>query len=121
MERPAPRNARALHACLLVLKEHDFDAAPAPVGLTADGCEQLTFIPGDVALPPLPDWAVTSSALGPMGSLLRRLHETSAAVAVDTRAQRPPGLADPEGERCGATTMCARQYAPSGKWSSSGV
>ncbi|MFJ2203565.1 aminoglycoside phosphotransferase family protein [Streptomyces violaceusniger] len=99
VERPAPRNARALHAYLLALKEHGFDAAPTPVGLTADGREQLTFIPGGVALPPFPDWAMTSSALASVGSLLRRLHESSAAVAVDTRAEWPSDLADPEGGR----------------------
>ncbi|GAA3242429.1 hypothetical protein GCM10020256_66340 [Streptomyces thermocoprophilus] len=113
VERPAPRNAHALHAYLLALKEHGFDAAPAPVGLTADGHEYLTFIPGEVALPPFPDWAMTSSALESVGSLLRRLHETSAAIAVDTRAEWPPDLADPEGERCCATTMCARRTSSS--------
>lgn len=89
VERPAPRNAPALHGCLLVLKEHGFDGAPVPVGLTADGREQLTFVPGDVALPPFPDWAMTSSALESVGGLLRRLHDTSAAVAVDLRAEWP--------------------------------
>ncbi len=108
VERPAPRNARALHAYLLALKEHGFDAAPAPVGLTADGHEQLTFIPGDVALPPFPDWAMTSSALESVGILLRRLHETSAAVAVDTRAEWPPDLADPEG----GTMLCHNDVCP---------
>lgn len=108
VERPAPRNARALHAHLLALKEQGFDAAPAPVGLTADGHEQLTFIPGDVALPPFPDWAMTSSALASVGSLLRRLHETSAAVTVDTRAEWPPDLADPEG----GTMLCHNDVCP---------
>ncbi|WP_234044854.1 aminoglycoside phosphotransferase family protein [Streptomyces adelaidensis] len=108
VERPAPRNARDLHAYLLELKEHGFDAAPAPVGLTADGHEQLTFIPGDVALPPFPDWAMTSSALESVGSLLRRLHETSAAVAVDTRAEWSPDLADPEG----GTMLCHNDVCP---------
>ncbi len=89
VERPAPRNARALHAYLLALKEHGFDAAPVPVGLTADGREQLTFIPGDVALPPFPDWAMTKTALESVGSLLRRLHESGTAVAVDTDAEWP--------------------------------
>ncbi|WP_018546760.1 aminoglycoside phosphotransferase family protein [Streptomyces sp. LaPpAH-108] len=97
VERPAPRNARALHAHLLALREHGFDAAPVPVGLTADGRERLTFMPGDVALPPFPDWAMTRSALASVGSLMRRLHEISAAVAVDTRAEWPGDLADPEG------------------------
>ncbi|MGA4843276.1 phosphotransferase [Streptomyces sp. G45] len=108
VERPAPRNARTLHAHLLALREHGFDAAPAPVGLTADGREQLTFIPGDVALPPFPDWAMTSSALASVGSLLRRLHETSATVAVDPRAEWPQDLADPEG----GTMLCHNDVCP---------
>lgn len=108
VERPAPRNARALHAHLLGLKEHGFDAAPTPLGLTADGREQLTFIPGDVALPPFPAWAMTSSALESVGSLLRRLHEASAAVEVDTRAEWAWDLADPEG----GTMLCHNDVCP---------
>lgn len=108
VERPAPRNARALHACLRALREHGFDAAPAPVGLTPDGREQVTFIPGDVALPPYPDWAMTNAALASVGSLLRRLHEAGAAVAVDTRAEWPRDLADPEG----GTTLCHNDVCP---------
>lgn len=108
VERPAPRNARALHAHLRALKEHGFDAAPVPVGLTADGREQLTFIPGDVALPPFPDWAMTKAVLESVGSLLRRLHATGAAVAVDTRAEWPRDLADPEG----GTTLCHNDVCP---------
>ncbi|MEV5683591.1 phosphotransferase [Streptomyces sp. NPDC052164] len=97
VERPAPRNARVLHAYLLALKEHGFDAAPTPVGLTGGGREQLTFIPGDVALPPFANWAMTKAALESVGSLLRRLHEASAAIEVDTRAGWPGDVADPEG------------------------
>ncbi|MFE5241122.1 MULTISPECIES: phosphotransferase [unclassified Streptomyces] len=108
VERPAPRNAHALHAYLLALKEHGFDAAPAPVALTGDGREQLTFIPGDVALPPFADWAMTKTALESVGRLLRRLHETSAAIKVDTRAGWPEDLADPEG----GTMLCHNDVCP---------
>ncbi|MFI5675030.1 phosphotransferase [Streptomyces cellulosae] len=97
VERPAPDHAHALHAHLLALKEHGFDAAPTPVGLTADGRERLTFIPGDVALPPFPPWALTTTALESVGILLRRLHEAGATVAVDTDVEWPRDLADPEG------------------------
>ncbi|MFB8090234.1 phosphotransferase [Streptomyces sp. NPDC055992] len=97
VERPAPRNAPALHAHLRALRARGFDAAPVPVGLTADGREQLTFLPGDVALPPFPDWAMTRSTLASVGSLLRRLHDAGAAVTVDPRADWPRELADPEG------------------------
>ncbi|MFF0385088.1 phosphotransferase [Streptomyces sp. NPDC004286] len=108
VERPAPRNARALHPYLLALREHGFDAAPAPVALTGDGREQLTFIPGDVALPPFPDWAMTEAALASVGSLLRRLHEAGAAVPVDTRADWPRDLADP----AGGTLLCHNDVCP---------
>ncbi|MFS4092948.1 aminoglycoside phosphotransferase family protein [Streptomyces sp. AF1A] len=108
VERPAPRTARALHAYLLALKEYGFDGAPAPVGLTADGREQLTFIPGDVALPPFPDWAMTKTALESVGSLLRRLHESSASVAVDADAEWPRDLADP----AGGTMLCHNDVCP---------
>lgn len=108
VERPAPRTARALHVHLLALKEHGFDAAPTPVRLTTDGREQLTFIPGDVALPPFPRWAMTQTALRSVGSLLRRLHEAGAAVPIDTRAAWPRDLADP----AGGTMLCHNDVCP---------
>ncbi|MFI6650374.1 phosphotransferase [Streptomyces sp. NPDC050529] len=108
VERPAPRTARALHAHLLALREQGFDGAPTPLGLTADGREQLTFIPGDVALPPFPRWVMTQTALRSVGSLLRRLHEVSESVAVDTCVEWPRALADPEG----GTMLCHNDVCP---------
>lgn len=108
VERPAPRNAPALHAYLLALKERGFEAAPTPVGLTEDGREQLSFIPGDVALPPFPAWVMTKTALESVGRLLRRLHEASGAVTVETSAGWPRGLADPEG----GTMLCHNDLCP---------
>ncbi|MDI9832885.1 aminoglycoside phosphotransferase family protein [Streptomyces sp. KAU_LT] len=108
VDRPAPPNARALHAYLLALKRQGFDGAPTPVSLTADGREQLTFLPGDVALPPFPAWAMTSTALKSVGSLLRRLHETNATLAIDSAAEWPRDLADPEG----GTMLCHNDVCP---------
>ncbi|WP_331760270.1 aminoglycoside phosphotransferase family protein (plasmid) [Streptomyces sp. NBC_01471] len=108
VERPAPPTARALHAHLRALKEHGFDAAPTPVRLTTEGREQLTYVPGDVALPPLPRWAMTETALRSVGSLLRRLHDAGAAITVDTRAAWPQALADPEG----GTMLCHNDVCP---------
>lgn len=108
VERPASRNAHALHAHLLALKEHGFDAAPTPVGLTADGREQLTFIPGDVALPPFPPWVLTTTALESVGTLLRRLHEVSVTIAVDADVEWPQDLSDPEG----GTMVCHNDVCP---------
>ncbi|WP_416966647.1 phosphotransferase [Streptomyces sp. 4F14] len=108
VERPAPRNAPALHAYLRALKTHGFDAAPTPVALTADGRERLTFVPGDVPLPPFPDWAMTASALSSVGSLLRRLHESSSAVPVAPGTEWPSDLADPQG----GTMVCHNDVCP---------
>jgi hypothetical protein len=102
VDRPAPPHARTVHAHLLALRQHGFDAAPVPVRLTDDGREHLTFIPGDVALPPFPRWALTATALESLGKLLRRLHEAGAAVPVDTAADWPRALADPQG----GTVLC---------------
>ncbi|MFC4032445.1 phosphotransferase enzyme family protein [Streptomyces polygonati] len=108
VERPAPRNARAIHAHLLALKEQGFDAAPTPVRLTADGREQLTFISGDVAVPPFPRWAMTPAALRSVGALLRRLHDASARLPVEAGADWPRDLADPEG----GTILCHNDVCP---------
>ncbi|MFD3911627.1 phosphotransferase [Streptomyces sp. NPDC058603] len=108
VERPAPRTARALHTHLRALEEHGFDAAPTPVRLTEDGREQLTFIPGDVALPPFPRWVMTETALRSVGSLLRRLHDACTAIGVDAGAAWPRDLADPEG----GTMLCHNDICP---------
>ncbi|MGW5307651.1 phosphotransferase [Streptomyces griseoluteus] len=108
VERPAPRTAPALHAHLLALQEQGFDAAPRPVRLTADGREQLTFMPGDVALPPFPRWVMTETALRSVGSLLRRLHDAGTAIEVDPCAEWPRSLADP----AGGTMLCHNDVCP---------
>lgn len=108
VERPAPPTARALHAHLLALEEHGFDAAPRPVDLTANGREQLTFIPGEVALPPFPRWVMTETALRSVGNLLRRLHDASSAIAVDACGEWPRSLADP----AGGTMLCHNDVCP---------
>ncbi|MFJ7299238.1 phosphotransferase [Streptomyces sp. NPDC099088] len=108
VERPAPPHAPALHAYLRALKKLGFDAAPTPVDLSTDGREQLTFVPGDVALPPYPRWVMTDAALASVGSLLRRLHESSAAVEVDPHVTWSDDLADPEG----GTMLCHNDVCP---------
>ncbi|MFG2601274.1 phosphotransferase [Streptomyces sp. NPDC048462] len=108
VERPAPRTARALHAHLVALDEQGFDAAPTPVALTADGRERLTYLHGDVPLPPFPRWAMTEAALRSVGSLLRRLHEAGGRIPVDRSAEWPRALSDPEG----GTLLCHNDVCP---------
>ncbi|MEU2565588.1 phosphotransferase [Streptomyces althioticus] len=108
VDRPAPRTAHALHPYLSALRRHGFDAAPVPVALTGDGREHLTYMPGDVALPPFPAWSMTAGALTSVGRLLRRLHEASAAVGVDPRTDWPSDLSDQEG----GTMLCHNDVCP---------
>ncbi|QEW04917.1 phosphotransferase [Microbacterium lushaniae] len=108
VERPAPSTAQALHAHLLALRAHGFDGAPVPLALTGTGREQLTFLPGDIPLSPHTDDAMTESALASVGSLLRRLHEVSAAVSFDASARWPHLLSDPEG----GAILCHNDVCP---------
>lgn len=108
VERPAPAHARVLHDRLRALRAHGFDGAPEPLGLTADGREQLEFVAGDVALPPFPDWALSDAALSSVGVLLRRLHTVSARIPLDTTAPWPRELADPDG----GTVLCHNDVCP---------
>ncbi len=102
VERPAPPNARAIHAHLKALADHGFDAAPTPVRISPAGREELSFVPGDVALTPYPAWALTETALYSVGALLRRLHEASADIPLDLSAGWASDLADPQG----GTLLC---------------
>ncbi len=108
VERPAPRNAQAIHAYLIALRERGFDGGPMPISLIPEGREELTFVPGDVALPPFPRWVMTATALRSVGGLLRRLHEASALVPLDATADWARDLADP----LGGTMLCHNDVCP---------
>ncbi|WP_226961928.1 MULTISPECIES: phosphotransferase [Streptomyces] len=98
VDRPAPPQAKALHAHLAALRAGGFDGVPEPLAIGPDGREQLGFVPGDVPLPPFPDWAMTEAALRSVGALLRRLHGASAALPPpDASTGWSTELADPEG------------------------
>ena len=51
---------------------------------------------------------MTETALRSVGSLLRRLHDAGAAIAVDARAEWPRSLADP----AGGTMLCHNDVCP---------
>ncbi|MFI1524509.1 phosphotransferase [Kitasatospora cineracea] len=97
VERPAPAHAGALHAFLTGLRAGGFPGAPLPAGPVADGRERLEFLPGDVALPPYPAWALSEDALVSVARLLRRWHAASARTPFDPAASWPADFADPEG------------------------
>lgn len=81
VERPAPPHAAALHAYLRALRDAGFEGAPEPIALDGDR-EVLSFVAGDVAIPPYPEWARGAETLASVGRLLRRMHDASAGLPI---------------------------------------
>jgi len=83
---------RAPRAMLLVLEHLErvgFDGCPRLLGQDELGRWMLTYIPGDVAVPPVPAWAASDATLESVGVLLRRFHDATATL------DPPAGLAWP--------------------------
>lgn len=84
--RPASPYTDTIQLFLRQLHQAGFRGAPLPAGRTPDGRERLTFIPGDVAIPPYPAWAQTAPALASVTTLLREFHAGAATVGVVAEA-----------------------------------
>ncbi len=78
VRRRAGSSRTAVRELLLHLESVGFDGAPRHLGTHDQGREILTWIDGDVPLPPYPAWALTDRALADLGGLIRRLHEATA-------------------------------------------
>ncbi|MDW5593945.1 phosphotransferase [Conexibacter stalactiti] len=97
VERPAGPYTDSVHALLRGLRAAGFDGAPLPVGRGPGPSETLSFIRGDVPLPPLPRWARGEAALRSVAALLRRCHEAAAGFRPPLGASWSTELADPHG------------------------
>jgi Phosphotransferase enzyme family len=97
VHRPSPPNAAAIHEFLRALPLHGFGGVPTPLRIGPDGREELGFVPGDVAVPPFPEWSTTDAVLAEVGALTRRFHDASQQLPVDTSVAWPRDLSDPEG------------------------
>ncbi|MFI1226979.1 MULTISPECIES: phosphotransferase [unclassified Streptomyces] len=107
VERPAPPHVALLHTHLRALRGQGFDGLPVPLGVSASGRrERLSYVHGEVAVPPHPDWTWTDEVLHSVGALLRRMHDTAAAVPFDRAAGWPADLADPEGATAPGALIC---------------
>ena len=94
--RPSNEHSASILEFLSELEASGFQGAPVPVRLETDGRERLRFIPGDVAIPPYPDWAQTDDSLRSIVELIRGLHDASVGVATD-HMRWSSEMADPEG------------------------
>ncbi len=79
VRRPQGPTSRASRAVLEHLERVGFEGAPRFLGIDDQGREVLRFIPGEAALAPDADWALTDEALVSVAELLRRYHEAVAS------------------------------------------
>jgi aminoglycoside phosphotransferase (APT) family kinase protein len=94
--RPSNPHSASIFKFLARLESAGFEGAPTPVAIEDDERERVEFIPGDVAVPPFPEWAQSDDALASVATLLRELHDASARV--DTSGLTwSAEMADPDG------------------------
>ena len=94
--RPSNEHSASILEFLSELAARGFVGAPLPVRLDDDGRERLRFIPGDVAIPPYPEWVQTDDSLTSTVVLIRDLHDASLGVATDGMTWSSE-MADPVG------------------------
>ena len=94
--RPASPYTPSIHRFLASLERSGFEGAPVPVGLDPGGRERLSFIDGDVPVPPYPDWAQSDSVLASAADLMRRFHTAASGFDPSPMAWNTE-LADPAG------------------------
>jgi hypothetical protein len=97
VRRPAAPSSAAVRSLLLHLEGVGFDGAPRFLGVDDGGRDVVTFIEGDVPLPPYPRWALTDAALGDLGRLLRSYHEATRDFDVSSASGWSDEWADPVG------------------------
>src|SRR5687768_1958609 len=97
VRRPAGPSSPAVRSLLQHLEDVGFDGAPRFLGVDEEGRDVLTFIEGDVALPPYPRWALTDDALGDLGRLLRSYHEATIGFDASSTTGWSDEWSDPVG------------------------
>lgn len=95
--RPTNAHTATIHDFLRHLHANGFTGVPEVVGIDEDGRERLTYIDGEVPVPPYPAWAQSDESLASIARLLRRFHDAAAGY------EPPPGstwsteMTDPSG------------------------
>ena len=97
VRRHAGPSGAAVRELLLHLEAVGFEGAPRHLGNDEQGREVLSWIDGDVPLPPYPAWSMTELALADLGSLVRRFHDATATFVPPATAEWAADWADPTG------------------------
>src|SRR5918998_5052211 len=79
VRRPRQPTSPSTWALFDHLERVGFDGAPRFLGVDDRGREMLSFIPGEAAIEPFKEWALTDEALVSVAELLRRYHDAAAS------------------------------------------
>lgn len=99
VRRPIGDNTPLVHALLRHLESVGFDGAPRLLGIDTAGREVLTYVAGEVAGRPRPDWIAHERRLASVAELLRRYDDAAAGFVMPegVRAfQGLPSVSDPD-------------------------
>lgn len=96
VRRPASPFTDAIFALFAHLHDVGFEGVPRPLGRDDQDREVLTYIEGDVPIPPYPAWSMTDEALIGVARLQRWFHEAVASFDASAFAWSDE-LADPQG------------------------
>ena len=77
VRRPLRPESPAVHAFLHHLETVGFDGAPRHLGTDGQGRAMLSYIAGEVGIPPYPEWTANEELLTSVVALQRRLHEAA--------------------------------------------
>ena len=94
VRRPQGPTSRASRAVLEHLERVGFDGAPRFLGIDDQGREVLGFIPGEAAIEPHEEWALTDEALVSVAELLHSYH--GAVASFDPAGHVWPDFVPPE-------------------------
>jgi hypothetical protein len=99
VRRPTGRSTHAVRSLLLHLERVGFEEAPRFLGTDEKERDVLTFLDGDVPLPPYPAWALTDAAIQDLGRLVRQFHEATATFDASSVTGWSAEWADPQAVR----------------------
>ena len=95
--RPTNAHTPTIHRFLLHLAAHGKNIAPQPTAAPGAEREQLRFVPGDVAIPPYPEWAQRDEALRRRPHLSGHCTKAHARFRAAKRDSWSSEMADPAG------------------------
>lgn len=86
VRRPQRAASPSTWALFEHLERAGFDGAPRFLGVDDEGREVLSYLPGEAAIEPLPEWAFADEALVGVAQLLRRYHDAASSFDASKHA-----------------------------------